>query len=148
MEKLCAVLRDNPPQAQRPRTKAAPDRYTGQVADAINNAINKVLPLTRSPPKARRGWIEECFRALEDGKRLRRIYSSEHTRSPGTHIAQQGIRRRRQSNKHYGQITGRGWRPRQDPRTHFGNSRSGRGTETIRLLMSRRQFDAWNRAAR
>lgn len=49
---------------QRPSTKTALDTYTGEVAAAIQNAINKAVPETYPSSYAREGWTEECATVL------------------------------------------------------------------------------------
>jgi exonuclease III len=78
-KKLCEALRQTLPRQQRPRTKTALDRYTGELVEAINGAIEKVLPKTRRSTKARKGWSDECSRILAESKRLRRAHCRDHT---------------------------------------------------------------------
>jgi hypothetical protein len=78
-QKLCEALRQTLPQLRRPRTKTALDRYTKGLVEAIDKAIEKVLPKTRKSPKAREGWTNECSRTLADSKVLRRAHGRDHT---------------------------------------------------------------------
>lgn len=78
-KKLCEALRQTLPQQQRPRTKTALDRYTRDLVEAINDAIEKVLPKTRPSTKAREGWTAECSRILAESKRLRRAHCRDRT---------------------------------------------------------------------
>ncbi|KAI6789402.1 hypothetical protein KC331_g213 [Hortaea werneckii] len=78
-KKLCEALRQTLPQRQRPRTKTALDQYTTMIAEAIDKAVEEVLPRTRLSPKAREGWNDECTRVLAESKRLRRAHCKDHT---------------------------------------------------------------------
>lgn len=78
-KKLRDVLRHTLPQRLKPRTKTALDRYAKILIDAIDTAVEKVLPKARRSPKAKDGWNDECTRALADSKRLRRLYCIDHT---------------------------------------------------------------------
>lgn len=77
--KLCEALRQTLPQLQRPRTKAALDRCTSNLVEAIDEAVEKVLPETRYSTKSRESWTDECSRTLAESKRLRRAHCREHT---------------------------------------------------------------------
>jgi exonuclease III len=78
-KKLCEALRQTLPQPQRPRTKTALDRCTEGLVEAIDEAVEKVLPKTRQSTKAREGWTDECSRTLAESKRLRRAHCKDHT---------------------------------------------------------------------
>ena len=78
-KKLCEALRQTLPQRQRPRTKTALDQYTTMIVEAIDKAVEKVLPRTRLSPKAKEGWNDECTRVLAESKRLRRAHCRDHT---------------------------------------------------------------------
>jgi predicted translin family RNA/ssDNA-binding protein len=49
------------------------------IVEAIDQAVEKVLPRTRRSPKVREGWNDECTRILAQSKRLRRAHSRDHT---------------------------------------------------------------------
>jgi ribonuclease HI len=78
-EKFCEVLRHSLPPRRRPRTKAALDKYTRELVDAITRAADEVLPPKRHSPKAREGWDNTCTEALAETKRLRRVYTRRPT---------------------------------------------------------------------
>lgn len=52
-KKFCEALEETLPTLARPRTRAALDTYTEEVAKTVSTAAAKVLPLTRYSPKAR-----------------------------------------------------------------------------------------------
>ncbi|KAK8913464.1 hypothetical protein VCV18_011470 [Metarhizium anisopliae] len=72
------VLRNLPPLG-RPRTRSALDQCAGEIVAALQNAIETAVPRRAWSPKARRGWDEECMRALAETKRLRRLHNLYHT---------------------------------------------------------------------
>jgi ribonuclease HI/exonuclease III len=73
-----ALKRTLPP-IQRPGTKTALDQYTNVIIEAINSAVNKVLPKTCPSPRAREGWTAECKEVLAEVKRRKRHYNMDHT---------------------------------------------------------------------
>jgi exonuclease III len=72
-----AIVNNLPPR-RRPRTRGALDRYLGELVTVLQNAIDEAVPQRIWSPKSKRGWDEECTRALTETKRLRRIYSLYH----------------------------------------------------------------------
>lgn len=73
------TLRQELPSLRRPRTKTALDAYVTEITTALNAAIEAGVPQCRMTPRSRPGWNEECSVALAETKRLRRIYSRDHT---------------------------------------------------------------------
>ncbi|OAQ61321.1 reverse transcriptase [Purpureocillium lilacinum] len=73
------TLRQELPSLRGPRTKAALDAYVTETTTALNAAIEAGVPHCRMTPRSRPGWNEECSAALAETKRLRRIYSRDHT---------------------------------------------------------------------
>ncbi|KAJ6436839.1 reverse transcriptase [Purpureocillium lavendulum] len=80
------TLRQQLPSIRRPRTKAALDFYVAEITTALMAAIEAGVPqsiLTVTAPSRlclrHSRWNEECSAILAETKRLRRIYSRDHT---------------------------------------------------------------------
>ncbi|KAJ6439009.1 reverse transcriptase [Purpureocillium lavendulum] len=73
------TLKQELPSLRRPRTKTALDAYVTEITTALNAAIEAGVPHCHMTPRSRPGWNEECSAALAETKRLRRIYSRDHT---------------------------------------------------------------------
>jgi YD repeat-containing protein len=67
------------PTLRCPKTKAALDRYVGEVVAAIQAATNYSTPLKRWSPRARAGWTTACKEIQQKARRLKRQNSREHT---------------------------------------------------------------------
>ncbi len=78
-KKLRKIVNQNLPEIRRPRTKAALDRYTSDIAKAIKTAIQKSVPIRRHSPRARPGWTQQCKDIQAEARRLKRYNSQEHT---------------------------------------------------------------------
>jgi hypothetical protein len=72
------LTRELPP-LRCPKTKLALDRYVGEVAAAIQAAIDYSTPLKRRSPRARAGWTTECKEIQLKARRLKRQNSRLHT---------------------------------------------------------------------
>src|SRR5690242_9529663 len=73
-----SLTRELPP-LRCPKTKLALDRYVGEVAAAIQAAIDYSTPLKRWSPRARAGWTIECKEIQLKARRLKRQNSRVHT---------------------------------------------------------------------
>ncbi|KAK1490359.1 zinc knuckle, partial [Colletotrichum abscissum] len=78
-ETFIETLRGSLPEIQRPRTKAALDRYVETTMDALSAAIKAAVPTSTLSLKSRRGWDEQCAAILAETKRLRRDHSERQT---------------------------------------------------------------------
>ncbi|PPJ61057.1 hypothetical protein CBER1_07390 [Cercospora berteroae] len=73
------ILEETLPPLQRPRTKAALDRYVEQITTTINEAVDWALPKTMPSSRMRQRWNEQCSEVLAEAKRLKRRLGREHT---------------------------------------------------------------------
>lgn len=101
------TLRRQLPPIRRPRTKTALDTYVTEITTALTAAIEEGVPRCLLTPRSRAGWNEECSAILAETKRLRRIYSRDHTEESWEAYRAARNKRRESSAKHYAKHIGR-----------------------------------------
>ncbi|KAL4412137.1 reverse transcriptase [Colletotrichum abscissum] len=107
-ETFIETLRGSLPEIQRPRTKAALDKYVEKTIDALSTATKVMVPTSTLSPKSRRGWDEQ-----RAGRHIER------------HAIGKAASSRKLSNKHIAKQ----WKQRPNHPGRRGRSPNGPGTD-------------------